>query len=95
MKIGIDIVNMVRVQNWYKKDKLMKKVFSANELKIIEEISGRRRIEFIAGRFAVKEAVIKAISAKHKLSLIEIETITLETGAPRLCLHGKTKDRCV
>jgi holo-[acyl-carrier protein] synthase len=51
----------------------------------------RRRAEYLAGRFAAKEATLKALGTglSSDLRLTEIETITSASGAPRLSLSGK------
>ena len=50
----------------------------------------RRRAEFLAGRLAVKEAVLKAVGAggAGRAALLEIETLPDGTGAPRVVLRG-------
>jgi holo-[acyl-carrier protein] synthase len=51
-------------------------------------MSVRRRSEFLAGRFAVKEAVLKIMrtGAFGDVSLTDIETIVAPDGMPELCL---------
>ena len=60
--IGIDIVEIDRIKKLEKKykDQFYKKILSDEE--IIQLSKNRDKFSFIAGRFAVKEALIKAIS---------------------------------
>ena len=58
---GIDIVNINRIKKNLEEhsEKFIVKILSEEEIKIIPSV---RREEFIAGRFAAKEAIFKAIS---------------------------------
>jgi holo-[acyl-carrier protein] synthase len=53
-------------------------------------MQNRRRREYLAGRFAVKEAALKALGVglQGDFLLNEIETINLASGAPKLVLAG-------
>ncbi|MDZ4042095.1 MAG: holo-ACP synthase [Eubacteriales bacterium] len=90
MRIGIDLVRIERFAHWATNRATLEKVFSPAEQDLILECNGKRRIELIAGRFAAKEAVIKAIgSGFHgEIRLTEIETLKRETGAPYLTFRG-------
>ncbi|MGB9668226.1 MAG: holo-ACP synthase [Thermosulfidibacteraceae bacterium] len=64
--IGIDIVDNRRVASILEKwgDKFLKRVFGEEELKFIE-LSGRK-VEIVASRWALKEAVVKATGFTEK-----------------------------
>ena len=51
---------------------------------------GRRRMDFLATRFAGKEAVWKAINADRQavIALNDIEILPDQAGAPIVILHG-------
>ena len=72
---GIDIVNIKRIKKSLSAygDKFIKKILSDQE---IENIPAKKKEEFIAGRFAAKEALVKASG----LSLI-FSTITILNDA--------------
>ncbi|MBR3890632.1 MAG: 4'-phosphopantetheinyl transferase superfamily protein [Bacilli bacterium] len=53
--IGVDIVKIDRVDFI-----IAKKVLSSDELEIFNNASDIRKREFLAGRFAIKEAIYKA-----------------------------------
>jgi holo-[acyl-carrier protein] synthase len=67
---GIDIVDMLRIQKIYDAYgmRFMRHVLTPAEHAIMPE---KRKVEFIAGRFAAKEAIIKALGAA-KVSLTDI-----------------------
>ena len=53
-------------------DKISKKVLSEEEYHLYLEMSDIRKKEFLAGRFAIKEALYKA-GLKQKFSLLNIK----------------------
>lgn len=84
MGIGVDIVDLERldVENTH----FIKRILSVNEYKIFCEMhSQRRQLEFLGGRFAGKEAYLKA---NHKgiggIDFRDIEILNDENGAPYL-----------
>jgi len=86
--IGIDLIEIERIKNILERsDKLASKILSEGELKICPT-NLNRRIEFIAGRFAGKEAIAKALGTGigKKLSWRDIEILKLESGKPYVSL---------
>lgn len=53
--IGVDIVKIDRVN-----DKIVSKVLSSEEISLYKTMSDIRKKEFLAGRFALKEALFKS-----------------------------------
>lgn len=83
---GIDVVEIARMREASKKEGFLKRVFTSHEL---EYARMRRRPErHLAGRFASKEAVIKALSRGilSGISLKEIEVVNGEDGRPEVRL---------
>lgn len=74
MRIGIDIVDINRISTLIEKynSKFLNRIFSPRELK--EWNSRGKRISFLAGRFAAKEAFLKAMQ-KGGISLKDIEIL--------------------
>lgn len=68
---GIDIVSINRIRKNIKEygDKFLKKILSEDEITIIP---APRREEFTAGRFAAKEALVKASGLSFSFSDISI-----------------------
>ncbi|WP_027410263.1 holo-ACP synthase [Anoxybacteroides tepidamans] len=84
--IGIDIVELKRIQTLMEQnEKFIHRILTEKEKNIFDSLSSNvRKAEFLAGRFAVKEAYAKAIGTgigKH-LSFQDIEIINDEYGKP-------------
>ncbi|HZJ89471.1 MAG TPA: holo-ACP synthase [Bacilli bacterium] len=88
MAIGVDIVFIPRLID---KDDVARRILSAREYAEYEKRT--HKAEFLAGRFAAKEAFLKAsnnLIGKQALKTIEI---TVEPGGkPVLTFQGKTYD---
>ena len=56
--VGCDIVEIVRIKRAMEKESFLR-VLSEQERKLFDRIPKERRAEWLAGRFAAKEAVIK------------------------------------
>lgn len=85
--IGIDIVEierLVRILHKYG-DKFLKRIFSKREIELYDR--HKRRASFLAGRFAAKEAVIKAFGRYISWDRIEI----LGEEKPYANIEGKTE----
>lgn len=61
--IGIDLIEIQRIETLYnRQQKFAKRILSVNELEKFHTFSNpKRQIEFLAGRFACKEAYSKAL----------------------------------
>lgn len=83
--IGIDIIELSRVEELIKRQqKFVDRVLTDNEKQRFAELSAVRRTEFLAGRFAAKEAYAKAVGTGigKELSFLDIEIETDEFGKP-------------
>lgn len=86
MRIGNDIVNISRIEDPLR---LARKILSKKEMEIFETKTNKQ--EFIAGRFAAKEAFMKAIGKGFAgISISEIEVLYDEDGAPYIFYKDKT-----
>jgi holo-[acyl-carrier protein] synthase len=95
VRIGVDLVEIGRLGTLVQKSPTFaQQTFSSTELGAANRLPERRREEYLAGRFAVKEAALKALGVglTRNLRLTEIETVTLSSGAPRLALRGKVSE---
>lgn len=81
--IGTDIVYIPRFEN---QPALAKKVLSDREYEIYQSLNDKRKTEFLAGRFAAKEALAKAtgfgIGTEKSIVLKDISILPDENGAP-------------
>jgi holo-[acyl-carrier protein] synthase len=89
--IGTDIVEIRRIKDILENTpKFIEKVFGKNEIEYLK--SRNLRPEYVAGRFAAKEAVSKAMGTGFRgfeIKDIEIESTAL--GKPIAVLKGKAK----
>ena len=89
--VGIDIVEIRRIKNAIESnDRFLEKIFTNAELEYLK--SRNLRPEYVAGRFAAKEAVAKALGTGFRgfdFKDIEIDRTTL--GKPIVILKGKAK----
>lgn len=88
---GIDIVETTRIQELVKRsgEHFEMECFTATERSM--PALGAKRIEYLAGRFAAKAAVLKAlhIGSNQGISWLDIEIQRLPSGEPSVVLHGK------
>ncbi|MBQ6335348.1 MAG: holo-ACP synthase [Erysipelotrichaceae bacterium] len=81
--IGTDIVEIERVKKAIS-PAFMAKVLSKNELEKTYEMSEERKISFLAGRFAAKEAIIKALSDFEYPEMSDLDIVNDEKGKPEI-----------
>jgi holo-[acyl-carrier protein] synthase len=90
--IGCDVVDheLTKNLNWTSDLELQKRYFSKKEIQLYDF---QKSLNFLAGRFAVKEAVLKCLGLgmQDGFSLTEIQTLRLENGQPKLKLFGAVK----
>ena len=82
--IGIDIIELDRIRNSMQNRRFIDRVLTNSEKQTFELLTNEsRKVEFVAGRFAAKEAFSKAIGTGiGKLSFQDIEVYNDEKGAP-------------
>lgn len=83
--IGCDIVDIHRFEKYIDNNKRLEKLYTKRELDEFYKISNhRRKLEFLAGRFAVKEAMSKALGVgiSKDFSFHDVEVKKDEFGKP-------------
>ncbi|MHC5372984.1 holo-ACP synthase [Enterococcus sp. LJL120] len=82
--IGIDAVELRRMEEIIaNKPRFAAKVLTEKELEQYNKLSSHRQVEYLAGRFACKEAFAKAWGTGiGKVAIQEIEVLSNELGAP-------------
>ena len=77
--VGVDICQISRVHL-----DIARRVLSNDELLIFEAFkTDSRKLEYLAGRFSVKEAIIKALSGLYNIvGMREITILNKENGVP-------------
>lgn len=88
--IGIDIIDIDRIKQSIKRNpRFVQRILTLEEQKRYSELNERRRNEFVAGRFAAKEAFAKAVGTGiGKISFQSIEVLSDEKGAPKMVVEG-------
>ncbi len=91
--IGIDMIEVARVEKAVKRTAgFLQRIFSEREIKLSDR--GRLRFEELAGRFAVKEAVLKAIKTgwRRGATFRDVTVLNEPSGAPYVELTGRTAE---
>ncbi len=89
--VGVDIVEISRIKKVVESrgDKILERLFTERELETMS-----RKYQTIAGRFAAKEAIVKALGVGIGLiSWKDIEIIKDKLGKPRVYLTGSALRR--
>lgn len=81
--IGTDIVEIARVRKAIS-ESFMHKVLSEEEFERAMSFSEERRIQFLAGRFAAKESIIKCLSDHEIPNMNDLNIINDEKGKPMI-----------
>ena len=79
--IGIDIIDLKRIAK--QREKLAEKILTSTELEQFNKFIEIRQIEYLAGRFASKEAYYKA-SNDRSIGFKDLEIIDDELGKPHI-----------
>jgi len=93
--LGVDIVDVARIGRAYSTygDRFLRRILGPDEM--IAFSARHNKIQFLAGRFAAKEAVVKALgqylSKRPPLSTLQV--LNDHTGQPRLHLPGHIKGK--
>lgn len=81
--VGVDLVNVTRFEEHVlKQPKLLERLFVPSELDA--------PIKTIAGRFAAKEALIKALGGSDGVAWHEVEVSKNASGKPLITTSGQT-----
>ena len=94
---GVDLAEVGRIQAAIEDARIGKRfrgrVFTADEIAYCEK-KQRGKYESYAGRFAAKEAVMKALGRGWgaKVRWLDIEVARARSGKPEIVLHDKTAE---
>ncbi|MCR2822626.1 holo-ACP synthase [Lederbergia panacisoli] len=83
--IGMDLVEIDRIEQLrIKQSRFPARILTKIELDVYESLNEKRKTEFLAGRFAAKEAYSKArgTGIGSELSFLDIEIDTDKKGKP-------------
>ncbi|MCX4249595.1 MAG: holo-ACP synthase [Bacilli bacterium] len=76
MNIGCDIVENKRLEN--KSDRFVSKVLTEKEIALYKS----EGLEFLTGRFAAKEAIMKCLDNTKEINPLDIEVLKNKDGSP-------------
>jgi holo-[acyl-carrier protein] synthase len=89
--VGVDIVDIARIQALLDRygERFLRRVYT--EAESAYAMDGANRAERLAGRFAVKEAVMKALGTGKTQGILwrDVETVRGRFGKPEVRLHGQ------
>ncbi len=82
MRVGIDIVSVKKIEGIVSRwgERFLRRIYSKDELYMAEKRTGNAYYQHLAGRFAVKEAIIKVLDSP--VPFCEISVINDKSGAP-------------
>lgn len=89
--VGVDIIEVDRVRKVFEKhgERFLQRVFTPTEVQ-----QSRGKVARLAGRFAAKEAISKALgTGLHGVKWREMEIVQLRSGRPSVRLHGNARLR--
>ena len=81
--VGIDIIENERVRRVLS-DPLMRKILSKEEYEKCQDYPEEKKVRFVAGRFACKEAIIKCLSDFELPELSDLNIVNNEKGKPEI-----------
>jgi len=86
--IGVDVVDVHRMEKWINNPEILKRFFDAEELKTAME-KGKNANLSLAARFAAKEAFGKALgTGLAGIALKDIKVKSLANGKPEMLVCG-------
>ena len=93
-RCGLDTVELGRIERLLSEVSAaeLQRLFTESEL--ADAGQGAGRVSTLAGRFAAKEAISKALgTGLHGVAWREMEVVQLRSGRPTVTLHGNAKRR--
>lgn len=95
--IGTDIVSIARIEQSIERfgDSFLQKVLTPGERRQMPALNKKRQAEWVAGRFACKEACVKALGTGFSEGIApnHIEILRNEGKAPTMTLLAKAREK--
>tara|TARA_B100000401_G_scaffold424015_1_gene352399 strand:+ start:168 stop:554 length:387 start_codon:yes stop_codon:yes gene_type:complete len=90
--IGVDIIDNKRIKRSIKNDKFVKRIFSKKEINSSKNF--KDKVNFLAKRFAAKEALSKTFGTgfRSNLNYKDIQILNDQMGKPYYLISKKIKD---
>ncbi|MCP4424311.1 MAG: holo-[acyl-carrier-protein] synthase [Chloroflexi bacterium] len=96
VNIGVDSADVERFARLLAQDRerLFSTLFGEEERAAMPALNGKREAGFVAGRWAAKEATLKALGTGiGSIALTEIGIFARESGQPYVTLFGRAVER--
>ena len=90
--VGLDVCEITRMEKLIQNDRFLTRFFTPDEVSYVRS-RGTGAARTLAGLFAAREALGKALGGGIDFDLKEAEICHTEKGAPYYRLSGKLKDR--
>jgi len=89
--IGIDLIEIDRISKAYQRwgTRLERRVLTGEEIRIRKSLQ-KEYLSYLAGRFAAKEAIFKALG--HQLNWQDVTVLYGKSGQPTVSLKGKSRN---
>jgi holo-[acyl-carrier protein] synthase len=91
--MGVDLAEVQRTRAAIERhgQRILLRLYTPTELAYCQR--GRNRFERYAGRFAAKEAAMKALGTgwRRGIRWIDLEVVRMPGGRPNLALHGQAR----
>lgn len=91
--MGIDVAEVARIRAVIEgqRDRFLRRVYTSDEVAYCEQF--KNKYERYAGRFAVKEAAMKALGTgwSRGVRWVDVEVVRQRGGRPTLVLKGEAK----
>ncbi len=89
--LGVDLVEIKKISKGIKSEAFRRKIFTPAEVESCRAV--RNSAQCFAGRFAAKEALMKAIGKgiRQQVWFTQIEVLTCESGQPQIQVYGEAQ----
>jgi holo-[acyl-carrier protein] synthase len=90
--IGIDIIELERIEHMIQhQPRFIQRILTPGEQEKWQTLSAKRQIEYLAGRFAVKEALAKALGTGIGTAFgwQDVSILSDDHGAPQINWHNR------
>ena len=96
IKCGTDIIEIARIKDAIEKERFKERVYTEKEIEYCES-KNVQKYQSYSGRFAVKEAIFKALSTlikdKYKIKWTDFEIINDKEGKPNVQINTDIIDK--
>ena len=93
---GFDLAALPRIRTLLERygERFVRRVLTSRERERLP-VAAAGRTAYVAGRFAAKEAAVKALGTGFSggIGLHDVEILSTDSGSPRLLLHGEAAAR--